>query len=81
MTVFQLYRILAQPLAPLCASAAEGAQATDLRQDIRRGTAAARALAAQGFRACRSKGRRAVTGAIAPNCIKTDGTKPLASAP
>jgi hypothetical protein len=35
MTAFQLYRTIAQPLAPLCASVAEGAQATDLRQDKR----------------------------------------------
>jgi hypothetical protein len=50
-------------------------------QDRRRGTAAARALAAQGFRACRSDRRRAVADAIASNSIKANGTKPLASAP
>ncbi len=35
MIPFKLYRILAQQLAPLCASVAEGAQATDLWQDKR----------------------------------------------
>lgn len=35
MIAFQLYRMLAQQLAPLCASVAEGAQATDLWQDKR----------------------------------------------
>ena len=74
MIPFKLYRMLAQQLAPLCASVAEGAQATDLWQDRRRGTAAARALAAQGFRACRSDGRRAVTGDVSRHHIKTCGT-------
>lgn len=35
MTAFALYRIIAQSLAPLCASPAEGAQATELWQDKR----------------------------------------------
>lgn len=35
MIPFKLYRMLAQQLAPLCASVAEGAQATDLWQDKR----------------------------------------------
>jgi hypothetical protein len=80
MTAFQLYRTLAQPLAPLCASAAEGAQATDLWQDRRRGTAAARTLAAQGLRACRSDGRRAVTMAISSQSIEFDSTEFKANA-
>jgi hypothetical protein len=32
---FALWRVLAKSLAPLCASAAEGAQATEERQDKR----------------------------------------------
>jgi len=74
MTACSLYRTVAYCLAPLCASPAEGAQATELGQDTRRGTAAARALAAQGFRACRSDGRRAVTAAIFRHPIRIDGT-------
>lgn len=35
MTAFSLYRMIAQRLAPLRASPAEGAQATELRQDKR----------------------------------------------
>ena len=35
MTAFSLYRMIARPLAPLCASPAEGAQATELWQDKR----------------------------------------------
>lgn len=35
MIPFKLYRMLAQQLAPLCASVAEGAKATDLWQDKR----------------------------------------------
>lgn len=35
MTAFALWRSLAKSLAPLCASAEEGAQATDLGQDKR----------------------------------------------
>jgi hypothetical protein len=33
MTTFALWRVVAKVLAPLCASTAEGAKATDLRQD------------------------------------------------
>ena len=33
MTTFALFRIIARTLAPLCASPAEGAQATELWQD------------------------------------------------
>ena len=35
MTNFAVWRMLAESLAPLCASAAEGAQATEERQDKR----------------------------------------------
>jgi hypothetical protein len=35
MTTFAPYRIIARSLAPLCASPAEGAQATELWQDKR----------------------------------------------
>jgi len=35
MTNFAVWRMLAESLAPLCASAAEGAQATELWQDKR----------------------------------------------
>ncbi len=35
MTVCSLYRMVAYCIAPLCASAAEGAQATELGQDKR----------------------------------------------
>ena len=35
MTAFALWRSLAKSLAPLCASAEEGAQATELRPDKR----------------------------------------------
>lgn len=35
MTAFALWRLLAKSLAPSCASAAEGAQATELGQDKR----------------------------------------------
>lgn len=80
MTAFSLYRTLAQPLAPLCASVAEGARATDLWQDTRLGTAAVRALAAQGFRACRSDGRGAVKAAISRHPITFDGTSAKAKA-
>jgi hypothetical protein len=80
MIPFKLYRMLAQQLAPLCASVAEGAQATDLWQDIRCGTAAARASAAQGFRACRSDQRGAVKAAISRHPIKFDGTSAKAKA-
>jgi hypothetical protein len=81
LNIFVLLRGLARFVAPLCKVIEERAPASDLWQDRRRGTAAARALATQGLRACRSDGRRAVTGAIALNSIKANGTKPLASAP
>lgn len=80
MTAISLYRMIARPLAPSWASTAEGAQATELGQDRRRGTAAARASATQGFRACRSEGRRAVTAEIFWRLIKTDGTNVMAKA-
>jgi hypothetical protein len=35
MTAFAFWRMLAKPLAPLCASPLEGAQATDLGPDKR----------------------------------------------
>ncbi len=49
-------------------------------QDTRRGTAAARASAAQGFRTCRSDGRGAVKAAISRHPIKFDGTSAKAKA-
>ena len=74
MSIFVSLRGLAWFVAPLCNVKGERAAASDLGQDRRRGTAAARALAAPGFRACRSEGRRAVTSAISRYPIKTSGT-------
>jgi hypothetical protein len=75
MSTFVWLRGLACIVAPLCKLKGERAIASELGQDRRRGTAAARALAAPGFLACRSEGRRAVIGKMSRQSIKTDGTQ------
>jgi hypothetical protein len=80
MSIFVLLRGLACFVAPLCNVKGERAAASELGQDRRRGTAAARARATPGFLACRSDGRRAVTGKISRQSIKTGGTDTLAKA-